>query len=338
MAIKLKEIAELAQVSESTVSRVLHNSPLISEKTRQTVLGAARQLHYQTTRMSMIGVIEPKITNPLYSEVIAAIESSMYEAGYGMILCDSAFNMEREQDQINFLLRQGGVLGVILVPIDPMAAHIRELIAQNFPCVILGTDPIPGVDQVNVDASVGAHIITSHLLELGHRRIAIVRGPSRVSASCSRLKGYCKALSDFNVPFDPALVAEGEVDENGGAEAMGKLIPMIDNDITAVYAISDIMALGVLRRLREAGYRVPEDISLAGCDDISVASQIQPALTTVWQPKCELGILAAKFLLKQIEARKERGNSWKEKYPFQSTMYFPHVVIRESTRKRSGAI
>ncbi len=334
MAVRLKEIAELARVSESTVSRVLHNSPLISEKTRQAVLGAARQLHYQTTQTSMIGLIEPKITNPLYSEIIAAVEAASYEAGYGMILCDSAFNLERERDQIDFLLRQSSVMGIILIPIDPAAEHIRELAEQSTPCVILGSDPIPGVDQVNVDAATGANIITRHLLELGHRRIGLVVGPSRVSACRFRLSGYRQALADFNVPFDPALVAEGEVDETGGAEAMGKLLPLVSSDITAVFAISDIMALGALRRLREAGCRVPEDISLAGCDDIPVAAQIMPPLTTVWQPKGELGAQATRFLLKQIETRKERGNGWKVLYPFQSTMYFPHIVARESTRKR----
>lgn len=336
MAIRLKEIAERAGVSESTVSRALKNSPLISEKTRQIVTEAARQLHYQTGRMSMVGVIVPKITNPLYGEIIEAIDLQAYEAGLGMILCDSAFDLEREESQVDFLLRQSGVQGLILIPIDPEIAHIRFLASYNFPCVILGTDPVPGSDQVNVDAAMGAYSITRHLLDLGHRRVGMVQGPPQVSACRERLKGYRRALDEFSIPFDPCLVAEAQVDEVGGASAMEQLLPKVGVDITAIFAISDTMALGALRRLREAGLRVPDDISLASCDDIPVVSQIQPALTTVWQPKRELGELAAHLLLNQIEARNERGECWKERYPFQTANFHPRIIIRESTRNREG--
>jgi LacI family transcriptional regulator len=336
MAIRLKEIAALAGVSESTVSRALNNSPLISEKTRQAVFEAARRLHYQTGRIHTIGVIEPKITNPLYGEVIEAIELRAYEAGFGLLLCDSAFDLKREQDQVDFLLRQGGVQGLILIPIDPEAGHIRALTRDTIPCVILGTDPVMGSDQVNVDAAMGAYLATRHLVDLGHRRIGILQGPEQISACRARRQGYCQALAEAGVGFDPRLVAVAEVEEAGGARAMQQLLPLAGEGLTAVYAINDAMALGALRRLREEGLRVPEDVSLAGCDDIPVAAQVQPALTTVWQPKSELGLLAARLLLKQIETRKERGECWKECYPFQSAMFHPRMVVRESTRKWEG--
>jgi LacI family transcriptional regulator len=332
MAVKLKEIAELARVSESTVSRALRNSPLISDKTRGAVLDAARALRYQAARARLVGVIEPKMTNPVYSEILNAIETRVYEAGFGMVLCNSAFDLGRERDQLDFLLRQSEVQGIILIPIDPEAAHIRALIDQNLPCVLLGTDPIAGADQVNVNAALGACTMTSHLLELGHRRIGLITGPGHISACRARLEGYCQALARCQIPFDPALIGQGEVDENGGAAAMGQLLPLVPDEISAVVAIADLMALGALRRLHEAGFRVPDDLSLASCDDIPVAAQIQPALTTLWQPKQELGALAAKLLLKQIETRKERGEGWKTLYPFQSALYQPHIVVRESTR------
>jgi DNA-binding LacI/PurR family transcriptional regulator len=282
--------------------------------------------------MRLAGVIQPKITNPVYSEIISAIEATLYEAGYGLLLCDTTFELEREQDQLDFLLRQGGVLGIILIPLDASAAHIRKLTTQNIPTVILGTEPILGSDQVNVDAALGAHIITSHLLDLGHRRIGLLQGPECVSVCKARLKGYCQALADYHLSFDPALVADGEVDEAGGIRAMEKLLPLAVRQFSAVVAVSDVMALGALRVLRRAGLCVPGDISLASCDDIPAAAQVQPALTTVWQPKYELGVQASRFLLKQMEARKERGENWKVKYPFQSAMYHPHIIVRDSTR------
>lgn len=333
MAAKMKKIAELVGVSESTVSRVLNNSPLISEKTKQQVLEAARTLNYQTARMNMIGLIEPRITNPLFAEIISTIEARVYEAGYGLLLCDSAYDLVREQEQLDFLLRQEGVQGVILIVIDPLAEHVQRLLAQNFPCVLLGTDPVPGSDQVNVDASIGAYYMTRHLLELGHRRIGLIIGPPWVKASGERLKGYRQALDEFYIPFDLELVAESGMDEYGGASAMEALLARGGEPITGVFAITDLMAIGALRKLRERGKRVPEDISLAGYGDITFASLIQPSLTTVWQPKKELGVLATKFILKQIRTHKERGEGWKEMYPFQSAMYHPYVIKRESTRE-----
>ncbi len=331
MAIRLREIAERAGVSESTVSRALHNSPLISERTRQAVIEAARQLRYQTERARMVGVIVPKITNPLYGEVVEAIEQAASEAGLGMILGDSTFDLAREQAQLDFLLRQAGVQGLILIPIDPEAAHIQALTADSIPCVLLGTDPVMGSDQVNVDAAMGAYLATRHLLALGHRRVGLLHGPQRVSAVRERLRGYRQALDEAGLDFDPGLVAEAEVDESGGACAMARLLPRVGCDLTAVYAINDPMALGALRVLREAGLRVPEDLSLAACDDIPVAAQVQPALTTVWQPKGELGTMAARLLLAQIQARAEHGEGWKAQYPFQSVLFHPRLVVREST-------
>jgi LacI family transcriptional regulator len=341
MTVTLKEIADLAGVSESTVSRVLNNSPLISERTKQSVLLAARQLNYQSVRTTIwpvrtLGVVQPNITNPLYGEITSAIEARAYEAGYSIMLCDSAFDLEREQGQLELLLRQG-VSGIIIIPIDSKAEHIHSLIEQNIPCVILSTEPIPGADQVNVDVTMGAYLATHHLLELGHRQIALIGGPARVSACGARLRGYRQALEEFHAPFCDEWVVEGTLDENGGFEAMARLLPLVQrNAVTAVFAINDAMAIGALRKLREAGVRVPEDISLIGCDDIPLAGLLQPALTTVWQPKRELGLLAAKLIFKQIETKQERGDRWRVMFPFQSAMYLPHVVVRHSTgRPRS---
>jgi DNA-binding LacI/PurR family transcriptional regulator len=134
------------------------------------------------------------------------------------------------------------------------------------------------------------------------------------------------------MPYEPGNVFVGDLDEQGGIEAMAQLLPLIrKKEITAVFAINDATAFGALRKLREAGMRVPEDISLAGCDDLPLAALLQPALTTVWQPKRELGLLAVKLILKQIETRQERGEKWRVMYPFQSAMYLPHVVVRDST-------
>ncbi len=336
MNVTLKDIAGRAGVSESTVSRALNNSPLISEKTRQAVLAAARQLNYPSHKTTAwpvrtIGVVQPNITNALYGEITSAIESRAYEAGYSIMLCDSAFDLEREQGQIELLLRQG-VSGIIMIPTDSGAEHIRNLIEQGIPCVILSTEPILGADQVNVDVTMGAYLATQYLINLGHQKIAIIGGPNTVSACRARLRGYQQALEEAGLPFDEAKMVEGNLDEAGGIEAMDLLLPLArKKEISAVFSINDAMAIGALRRLREDSLRVPEDISLIGCDDIPLASLLQPALTTIWQPKRELGLLAAKLIFKQIETKAERGEGWRVMYPFQSALYLPHVVVRDST-------
>ena len=122
------------------------------------------------------------------------------------------------------------------------------------------------------------------------------------------------------------------MDAESGAAAMTELLPLVPDELSAIYAINDAMAIGALRVLRQAGLRVPEDVSLIGCDDIPVAAQLYPALTTLWQPKQELGDLAAKLILRQIKTREKLGVHWREKYPFQSAMYLPRVIKRDSTR------
>jgi LacI family transcriptional regulator len=336
MTVTLKDVANLARVSESTASRALNNSPRISERTKQAVLGAARKLGYRSAKGAhwlprTIGVIEPNVTNPLFAEIVSAIESRAYQAGYNIILCDSAFDPPREQGHLELLLQQG-VSGIVIIPIDANAEHVRELVEHNIPCVVLGTEPIPNADQVNVDATMGAYLATCHLLKLGHRHIGLIGGPARISACRARLAGHQRALAEFGVAFETQYVAVGKMDEESGVAAMAQLLPLVPDKLSAVYAINDAMAIGALRALGQAGFRVPDDVSLIGCDDIPVVAQLQPALTTLWQPKRELGYLAAKLILRQIETRQKRGEDWREKYPFQSAMYLPRVVARDSTR------
>jgi DNA-binding LacI/PurR family transcriptional regulator len=177
----------------------------------------------------------------------------------------------------------------------------------------------------------GAYLATRHLLELGHRRIGLICGPAPISACRARLAGHQKALAEYHVAFDKTYVAQGKMDIESGAAAMTALLPQVPSVLSAIYAINDAMAIGALRVLHHAGLRVPEDVSLIGCDDIPVAAQLQPALTTLWQPKRELGDLAAKLILRQIKTQEQYGEHWREKYPFQSAMYLPRVIERNST-------
>ncbi|HIQ06018.1 MAG TPA: LacI family transcriptional regulator, partial [Anaerolineae bacterium] len=254
-----------------------------------------------------------------------------YQAGYSIILCNSYFDLEREQGHFELLLRQG-VAGIITIPVDPTVEHVQQLIRYGIPCVVMGAEQLSHVDQVNVDVTMGAYLATRYLLKLGHRRIGLINGPQRVSACRARLEGYRRALAEVGTSLDEKLVVQGGLDEDTGAAAMARLLPRVSHDVTAVYAVNDVMAIGALRTLREAGLCVPDNVSLIGCDDIPVAAQLQPALTTVWQPKRELGRLAAKLILRQIQAQQEQGDHWQEEYPFQNAMYLPRVVERESTR------
>ena len=307
MAATLDEIAELAGVGRSTVSRVLNNDPRVREATRERILEIVRRENYQPNfaartlasgRSDVIGAVVPMalpsvFTDPFFPQFLGGIAAACDAADALLMLWLAPPETERRKAD-----KLGPVDGLIV------AAHVTEdpfveaLRAGGKRFVLYGRYQADDVSYVTVDDRASARGIVSHLLRVGHQRVATITGPQHMFEARDRLDGYFDALRDFGMEQSPDLVVEGDWSEPSGYQAMRRLLAAKPD---AVFAANDSMALAALRAIREAGLRVPEDIALAGFDDIPAAAAADPPLTTVRQPIRRLGEVAAQTLLEIID-------------------------------------
>jgi len=331
MASTLEEVARLAGVSRSTVSRVINDSPKVSPSTREKVWVAVESSGYQphaaarslvTNRTRIIGLIVPEaltilFTDPFFLLLIQGIAGRCNNHQYHLML--SLFSERRDQDDpYRRVVGSGYLDGVIIASTtldDPLIPRLRR---DRVPFVSVGRYPDQEVSYVDVDNLGGARRAVEHLLRSGYRRIATITGPQRMIAGADRLTGYQEALRSQGLSVDGALVAEGDFTEEGGRVGMESLLRQ---EPDAVFVASDTMALGALRALRDAGMRVPEDIALVGFDDMPYAATAAPPLTTVRQPVQRVGALAFEGLLDIIENGLE---------PVRRLVVPTELIVRES--------
>ncbi len=313
-ATTIKDIARIAQLDISTVSRALNGSNRVNAATRERVAAVAARLGYHkneiaqslVTRSSrIIGLIVPDISNPFFAEVTKGVGSVGGHNGYDIILCDSNWDAEREREQIK-VLRRKRVAGIIIhFAQEVQPAYARELLSMDLPLVEMGNcSPHDGFYHVSIDNVVAAHAATAYLVSLGHRRIAHVTGDMsgmqrNYRILLDRISGYRQALEEAGIPFDEKLVINTLP---GVQDAYMNIAPFLrqDRSVTALFAASDVMALGAYRAIYEAGLRIPEDISVVGFDNIEVAGILRPALTTFEQPRFDLGQAAGDMLVRLI--------------------------------------
>ena len=310
MSTTLEEIARHAGVSRSTVSRVMNDHPNVDQETRARVRSVAESLNYQPNvaarslaagRTHILGLVIPMgvsalFTDPYFPLLIQGIASACNANEHSVMLWLA--EPEYERRMIRQVLQGGLIDGVILASAlldDPMLEALRK---RGLPFILVGRLPTDNeVSYVDVDNVNSAREIVAYLLRLGHRRVATISGPSNMIAGADRLQGYLLALRNRGVTPDPALMVEADFTEEGGYTAMQRLVPHLPE---AVFVASDAMAVGALRALREVGLRVPEDIAIAGFDDIPFAARTDPPLTTVRQPIQRMGALAAETLIDMI--------------------------------------
>jgi LacI family repressor for deo operon, udp, cdd, tsx, nupC, and nupG len=305
MAVSIKDIARAADVSYSTVSRALNNSPRVRPETRQHIQQIAVEMGYLpsavarslvTRRTHTIGVVVSTITDLFFAEVIHAIEETALDYGYGVILANSGGEPQRELKAIR-TVRERRVDGIILVS---GCSSREDLCAEkgiDIPIVIINNVHQEHIGcSVEVDNLGGATEATQHLLALGHRRIAHIAGPRREWDSIERQSGYEQALRARGLPLDPTLTVQGDNRPEGGIEAMRRLLAL-PTPPTAVFCYNDATALGAMRAARSAGLRIPQDLSIVGFDDIELAPYLEPPLTTIAQPKREMGEKAVQMIL-----------------------------------------
>ncbi|MBI5304018.1 MAG: LacI family DNA-binding transcriptional regulator [Chloroflexi bacterium] len=306
----LEEIARLAQVSRSTVSRVINENPNVSTATRQRVLAVVKELNYHPNaaarglaagRTRVLGLVIPMgvtalFTDPYFPLLIQGVSSACNEHDHSVMLWIA--EPEYERRTIRQVLHNGLIDGVIVasqVMNDPV---VDALLKSKLPFVLIGRHPSESaVNYTDVDNQNSAREAVAHLLRLGRRRIATITGPKNMIAGADRLEGYLAGLRAKGIAPDSDLIVEGDFTEEGGHAAMQQLL---SSDLDALFAASDAMAAGALRALREAGRRVPQDVAVMGFDDMPFAARTDPPLTTVRQPIQRAGVVAAETLIDLI--------------------------------------
>lgn len=312
----IKDVALHAGVSVTTVSHVVNGTRFVSETARQCVEEAVRELGYIPSAVARslkhnatrtFGMVIPNNSNPYFAEVIRGVENRCFAAGYNVILCNSNDDPERQAAYLR-VLAEKRIDGLVLVASGSDAVVRATFGDFHKPLVLLDRDVAGMVncDLVEVNHTVGGELATRHLLDLGHPRVACISGPPGLSPSSQRRAGWKQALEDAAVERKENDLARGDFTARGGYLAMQVLLKRKPRP-SAVFVCNDLMAFGALTAAREAGVSVPAQLSIVGFDDIDLAAFSAPPLTTVAQPKLQIGTLAAELLLERVEAGRSDG-------------------------------
>lgn len=332
--VTMKDVAKRAGVSVATVSHVINETRFVSEELKQRVLQVIDEMGYQPDAVARslrrketqtIGLIVPDNSNSFFAEVARGIEDVGFEQGYSVILCNSDLNLEKELTYLDTLIAKR-VDGIIFIAATAQVEHVESLVESGMPIVIADRKmPEIEVDSVLVDNFQGGYEATKHLLDLGHRRIGCITGPWDLTPSADRVAGYKAALSQHGLRADEDLIVRGDYLRQSGEMAVRRFLEL-SAPPTAIFACNDLMAIGAMKSIHEQGLRVPEDISIVGFDDIALASCLNPPLTTIAQPKYELGKIAAELVIQKI-TRSDSGEK-------REIVLDSHLVVRGSTLKR----
>lgn len=318
------DIAKLAGVSQSTVSRVINNNPRITEETREKVFAAMRELGYTpnaaartliTGRSHLIGLVVSNIANPFYPLVIEGIVASAEEHDYNVILGNTQESPRRQMDYLKLLVEHQ-VDGVILTSALASSRDTLEHFRRGGTPLVLVNRVLDGsnVDSVHIDNRHGGYRATSHLISLGRRRIAYAGGRPDSSTHQHRYEGYRQAMAEAGLAIDKTLVTSGDFTQLSGTISAHHLLAVPERP-DAVVCSDDLIALGLIDALLGAGVDVPDDIAVVGFDDIPLASLRQIGLTTVRQPAAELGQRAFQLLLRRLEGQEVDADPVEEVLP-----------------------
>jgi LacI family transcriptional regulator len=310
----IQDVAAMAGVSVASVSRVMNNSRAVQPGTRERVERAARELGYvpneaarslKLARSMLFACVIPDVTNPFFPELVRGIEDIAIGQGYGTLLCNTDNDPEREADYLS-LLSQRRIDGLLMIPSRDEQAPpgLVQLLDQGSPVVIVDRflEGFDG-DSIVLDNEQGGTLAAEHLIELGHRRIAIINRRPDISTARLRQKGYKDALTSAGL-LDRSLVKLGSYSFDFGRDAARRLLYVDHDPPTAILAGSDVLAIAALQVANELDLHVPRDVSIVGFDRIAMSQLMSPPLTTVEQPMYEMARIAADLLLER--ARGER--------------------------------
>lgn len=302
----IRDVARLAGVSVATVSRALSNPEKVSSESLDKVHKAIAEVGYRpnmlarnfrSARAYAVVVLVPDIANPFYSLFIRALEDRAHQKGYAVLLGDTRGTPEREMEYIR---RVETRLADGIVQLRPSSEKSQNNIPADVPCVnACGCEYTTG-PAIRIDNRGAAKSMVNYLISLGHKRIGVISGLKDNPHAIDRLEGYKEALAEAGIPFEKDLIAEGDFTMWSGLNAAFQFCNM-KNRPTAIFSMNDEMAIGAMQTLKNQGFKIPEDISVTGFDDIAYAKYSDPSLTTISQPAEEMGKMAMDMLLKVIE-------------------------------------
>ena len=326
----IEHVAQLAEVSKATVSRVLNDSPKVTEQTRDKVMKAIKESGYYpsamarrltTNKAETIGLLIPSpqdktFGNPFYTEILRGFAHQAKIEGYDLLLF-----INEHQFNYSQLFHDRRVDGLLLVGVNRKDKEVIQLSKNKFPYILTGKVDYKEANYVDAENRRGAYQAVSYLVNLGHKRIGYLGGSFDFVFNQERFEGYLQVLKEHNLEYGKELTMESINTEESGYEAMHKLLES-SSIPTAVFAANDLDAIGAMKAAKEKGLKIPEDISFIGFDDIQLASYTEPTLTTVRQPIYEMGTTAISLLVRLIEGE--------EKEPLKVELP-TRLIIRESS-------
>lgn len=334
MPTTIKDIARKANLSLSTVSRVLNNKSRqfrIKKETEELVLRTAKELNYQPNQLARglrlkktntVGLVVPDVSNPFFAYVTRSIQKIAHDQGYSLIVCDTDEDVKQEIEDID-LLRSKGVDGLIVMPVGQSYEHLAFVQNKGLPLVLLDRcfdDLI--ASSVTVDNYKGAFEAVEHIIHAGHSQIAIIQGLQHTYTNNQRVQGYKDALNKHGISINKNYIVGNDFRKENGYVGT-KFLLNVANPPTAIFATSDLITLGVLQAIFEENLKIPDDISLVAFDDIDFGPFLVSPLTTVAQPRHMMGEIAVKLLIERI------NNKYTE---CKRIVLSPKLVVRNSVR------
>ena len=329
----IKDIARMADVSIATVSMVLNNKDAsISPATKERVLQIIKEQNYisnkvarsmVTRRTKTIGLIIPDIANPFFPELARGAEDMASEAGYNIIFCNTDDDLDKEEKYIDMLTSKM-VDGIVLTQSAKRTGYIAGIDRTSIPIILIDRNAenhnIKG--KVLVNNEVGAYQAVRHLIEKGYRKIVLITGESTTRTSLDRMLGYKKALKESGIAFNEEYIWAGHFKSEWGEEAI-RMILERRLPFDAVFCGNDLIAISVIKTLKNANFIIPDDVGVVGFDDIYMARMIDPELTTVRQPNYEMGYKAVELLVGVLEESKQTGEN--------DIILNTELIVRKST-------
>lgn len=328
------EVSKLAGVSLATVSRVMNGNANVSEKTKEKVQAAMKELGYRpnltaqslaSNRSNSVGILVSELHGPFFGQMMAGIESTLRAAGKHVIITTGHSEEDKEKDGIEFLVSRN---------CDAIIAHVEGVTDEYLVEMNQGKCPVYLMSRyvdtlkdncISLDNELGGYLATKTVIEQGHKDIAYIAGPQFKPDAANRLDGHKRALQEHGLPFNEDLFYIGDFKETGGQDALKEFMDK-NYSFTTVVCANDEMASGAMKYAREHGLNLPNDLSVIGFDNINFANYLYPTLTTIENPVAQMGAMAANLVLKHV---------YKQKKLNVNQLFEPKVILRNSVAKLS---
>lgn len=330
--VTINDVAIRAGVSITTVSYVITEKRFVSEDLKVRVRQAMMETGYRPNNLARslrlgktdtIGLVIPDSSNLFFAEISRNIEDEGFKNGYTVFLCNSDDQLVKQTEYLDVLISKQ-VDGIVFISVSNNRRNLDKLVDANIPFVIVDREESDALaDVVLVDNLSGGLSAVQHLIDLGHRKIGCITGPSDANPSAERHRGYLRGLVENGIPVREEFSQLGDFRYKSGEIAMDRLLAL-DDPPTAVFVCNDMMAIGAIRAIQNRGLSIPEDVSIVGFDNIPIAEAITPALTTVAQPMKEIAERAMSILYRRMQ-----GDT---KGSFERVVLVPELIIRDSTK------